>query len=344
MGRLVLGTALVLHGLAHTLAGLRAADRATEAWMFGGPLGSLQPWLVAVIWTVAAGGWVAAGLGRWGAAIARRWWRHAALGGFTASVVLLVLGWRGDAAIGMVMNVVLIGWAFHRWQPEKRLAAADRIPSRSRARMRQMGRGLAHTAASVFLAYLVLVLLARPFYLTWGSTAEELRRPLPGDGLIEPRNFVVQHAVTIHRPADQVWPWLIQIGQDRGGFYSYGWLENLFGLRIRNAERVVPEWQARAVGDFVPAAPPDWVGGRLARVAGWRVADLEPGRSLVLENWGAFVLIPVDENTTRFVIRSGIGLDGGVWARPLDLLLFEPPHFVMQRKMMLTIKQRAEQT
>jgi hypothetical protein len=115
------------------------------------------------------------------------------------------------------------------------------------------------------------------------------------------------------------------------------------GLKIVNADRIHPEWQAVAVGDTIFCCPPDWLG--LDRRFGWRIGFVEPGEVIVLENWGAFVLRSVGPTSTRLIVRTR----GGGESRPTDvvlapfgLLVFEPVHFVMQRRMLLTIKQRAE--
>jgi hypothetical protein len=127
------------------------------------------------------------------------------------------------------------------------------------------------------------------------------------------------------------------MGQDRGGFYSYTWLENLAGCHMRNADEVVPEWQELKVGDSVwlhPKAPPT------------KVAAIEPGRAIVLKGWGAFVLKPIDEKTTRLIIRSQGDYDPDLKNAALNFLLwrvvFEPAHFIMERKMLMGIKERAE--
>jgi hypothetical protein len=203
----------------------------------------------------------------------------------------------------------------------------------------------ANALALCAIAFTALVPLLRPVYLSWGSTAAELRAELPGDELAPAPDYQVQHAVTIAAPAEEVWPWLAQIGQDRAGFYSYSSLENLVGLRIRNAEAIHPEWQDIHAGSFVHAVPPGWLGGRFDRTGGWRVARVDPGRALVLETWGAFVLLPVDDQTTRLVIRSrGRAAPSAADAAlaPVGAMLFEPIHFLMQRRMMLGIKERAE--
>jgi hypothetical protein len=166
-----------------------------------------------------------------------------------------------------------------------------------------------------------------------------------GDPPLGRSHYRIDHAVTIDAPVETVWPWLAQIGQDRAGFYSYDWLERLIGARIYNSDVIVPEWQQREVGDLVRGAQPDYLGGVLGDDIGWRIRELHPGRALVLENWGAFVLEPVGSNATRFHIRSrgqGIPSLSGIAITPLGLLAFEPAHFIMEREMMLGIKRRAE--
>src|SRR6266545_4849315 len=105
-------------------------------------------------------------------------------------------------------------------------------------------------------------------YLRWGATDQEVRDPLAGDDLIRNADMVATRAITIHAAADRVWPWIAQLGQGRGGFYSYDWLENLVGCDIHSADRIVREWQDVAVGDEVKLHPE----------VGLEVAALEPGR------------------------------------------------------------------
>src|ERR1051325_3730952 len=127
------------------------------------------------------------------------------------------------------------------------------------------------------LAYWFLV---RPWHLRWGATDDELHQLLPGDALapLDPQ-LNATHAITINAPAADVWPWLVQMGQHQGGFYSYTWLENLVGCHMRNANWIKPEWQSLKVGDSVwlhPKAPP------------LKVLALDPGCSIVLEQLWAF--------------------------------------------------------
>jgi hypothetical protein len=193
-------------------------------------------------------------------------------------------------------------------------------------------------AAGAVAAAGAYALFVRPWHLRWGATEAELKMPFPGQRPEAPAPTVcATHAVTIEAPAADVWAWLIQIGQDRGGFYSYAWLENLVGCRLRNADRIVPEWQHLSEGDTVrlhPEAPP------------LPVTHLEPERALVLANGWGFVLKQVGPTTTR-LIAHGWGDDiPQIENRLLHFLywrvLFEPAHFVMERKMLLGIKKRAE--
>lgn len=199
---------------------------------------------------------------------------------------------------------------------------------------KRVGAGLAVAGAAGIAAY---VLGIRPWHLRWGATDEELKEPLIGDELTPNPKLRATHAITINAPARDVWPWLVQMGQTRGGFYSYTWLENLAGCHMRNADEIVPEWQQLKVGDSVwlhPKAPPV------------EVAAIEPGRALVLKPWGAFVIRPIDERTTRLIIRSQGDYDPDLKNELLNFLLwrvvFEPAHFIMERKMLLGIKERAE--
>jgi len=171
----------------------------------------------------------------------------------------------------------------------------------------------------------------RPWHLRWGATEEELSKPLPGDELVPHPAIESTRAITVNAPVEQVWPWLAQIGQDRGGFYSYEWLENLAGCQMDNAEVVHPEWQHREVGESVLLHP----------YFGMKVSSFEPNRAIVLEGWGAFVVEPIDEESTRVILRSRT--PGGL-VMLYYLLGVEIPHFIMEQRMLKGIKERAERT
>jgi hypothetical protein len=173
----------------------------------------------------------------------------------------------------------------------------------------------------------------------WGTTPSDLTRVMAGDGLLDRSTYSGTTAVVVDAAPEQIWPWLVQIGYQRGGLYSYDWLDRLFGYLDRpSATRILPEFQHLAVGDHIP----------LGRGPSWPVAVLEPNRALVLDmrNLGGFDwvwqfgLYPVDQNRTRLVSRSRV-CTKTVWAR-LATYAIEPAGFVMTRRMLLGLKQRAE--
>jgi hypothetical protein len=173
------------------------------------------------------------------------------------------------------------------------------------------------------------VLVIRPWHLRWGAEPEDEKRKLPGDELLPQDGIQILHAVTINAPVEKVWPWLAQLGQDRGGFYSYEWHENLAGCEMKNADRIHPEWQHRELGETVHLHP---AGGLKANV-------FQPGRALGLEGWGTFALEPLSSGRTRLIARGGMARRVGAIAYGL---LMEIPHFLMERRMLLGLKERAE--
>jgi hypothetical protein len=207
--------------------------------------------------------------------------------------------------------------------------------------MRCRDAGVA-TVVSAVAAYL---LIGRSWQLQWGASDEESGGPLPGDDLIAEADLTATRAITIRVPASQAWPWIAQIGQGRGGFYSYDFLENLVGCDIHSAERIALEWQDVEVGDEV----------RLAPQVSLQVAAVDPGRSLVLRGgipmggtappydftW-AFVLEDGPGETSRLLVRERYA-----YVRPWARLLVEPVEvvsFVMSQKMLRGIRDRAENT
>lgn len=198
-------------------------------------------------------------------------------------------------------------------------------------------------AATALVAATVAVPLLRSQLLRWGATPQEIAARLPGDDLVADARLTATRAITIDAPADDVWPWVVQLGQGRGGFYSYDALENLVGCDIHSADRVVDAWQDIAVGDEV----------RLHPGAGLAVADVETGRSLVLRGavavtdapppydftW-AFVVHDGPAGTSRLVVRERYG-----FAQARTALLVEPVAVVswfMTQRMLRGIRQRAE--
>lgn len=124
---------------------------------------------------------------------------------------------------------------------------------------------LAATAA-LSAAY---ALALRPVQLRWGATAQEAEHSQPGDGLIAHPDLCATRAITIRAPAERVWPWIAQLGQDRGGFYSYDLLENLAGCDIHSADRIIPQWQPSRPG-IRSGSHRRWLSRSLLRTQGGR--------------------------------------------------------------------------
>ncbi|MFN3706132.1 MAG: SRPBCC family protein [Thermoflexales bacterium] len=197
------------------------------------------------------------------------------------------------------------------------------------------------------------VLWLRPWHLRWGATDTEVLTWLPGDDLIERPKLSVTHAITIRAPVEEVWPWLVQIGQGRGGFYSYSWVEGLLGLDMRSARRVNPAWQNLHAADSVPLSPDGAVALPVDIVMPNRVLVMhtdQPAsrhRAVMLPSfyssltWG-FHLRPIDAQTTRLIERFHADWPPSLWRTVLIRLLFEPGAFLMQRRMLLGIRDRAE--
>lgn len=175
-----------------------------------------------------------------------------------------------------------------------------------------------------------------PWMRNWGSTAAEQQMVLPGDELMPHDSGQSTLAITIDAPADVVWQWLVQVGQDRAGFYTYTWLENLVGADIHNANEIHPEWQHLAIGDAWRLVPPDYLWG-VGKDAASPVLMIEPGHVLVLEMFGAHVIAPIDEHTSRLIVRGESGP-----ANLMTIMIVDPIVFTMERRMLLGLKARAE--
>jgi hypothetical protein len=196
------------------------------------------------------------------------------------------------------------------------------------------------------LGWLTVRYALRPFYINWGASSAEIRANYPGDELLLHPEKVTTRAITIRASPRQIWPWLVQIGADKGGWYSYTWIEGLLGCPITNADQINPEWQELRIGDSVKLCPDE------TRPPAYTVAAIHPDQALVighfqdgdqeagldpywLDTW-AFVLEPINAAYTRLIIRARFAGHDSI----MDFL--EPGIFLMERGMLLGIKARTE--
>jgi hypothetical protein len=198
----------------------------------------------------------------------------------------------------------------------------------------------------------VYALAVRPRLLTWGATEEEVRDPYPGDGLIPDTERGSIMATTIEAPPSRVWPWLVQMGLDRGGWYSWDWLDH---LGVPSAERIHPEWQQISVGDRLTSTP---------HSAWFAVAAIEPERFLALrasldlrgrsfdpagprprfysDSLWCFLLTEASPGQTRLVIGTYTQARPRLPFMVANLLFWEPAHWVMQVRQFANLKRRVE--
>ena len=227
-----------------------------------------------------------------------------------------------------------------------RAAVAAPVADRAR-RLGRAGLGAAQIASVLPAAPLL-----RHWYNRWGASREEAERSLPGDERVPRPQMSSTRAITIDAPPTEVWPWLAQIGQGRGGFYSYDELENLVGCDIHSTDQILAEFQRVAVGDVVRLAAKGGPSYRVDRVqppdllvlaAGSTdptAAESEPTDSVEFAATWQWLLQPVSEGArTRLVVRQRFR-----YPRPQSIMwhLVEPVNFVMERRMLYGMKSRAE--
>ena len=184
---------------------------------------------------------------------------------------------------------------------------------------------------------IVAVALLTPWMNRWGATDEEIAAVFPGDELVPDPAVFQNRAVTINADPEEIYPWIVQLDANRGGWYSYTWLEGLIGCKMTNADRIHPEWQNLQVGDEVNMCPngmpPAYV-----------VAQIHPNEAIVMghmegEEWVdlyQFVIVPQEDGASRLILRTRTMMVGPMWSA------VRPGAFLMERGMLLGIKERAE--
>jgi hypothetical protein len=200
-------------------------------------------------------------------------------------------------------------------------------------RIKKMVIGAGLLVVVALAAYLLII---RPWHLTWGATDEEVSRPMAGDAIVPDPSFNGTRAVTIKASPEDIWPWLLQMGYLRAGFYSYDSLDN---KGVPSAERIMPEYQHLRVGDEIPVSEGSFV----------TVVSMDPHRSMVWKfqsgAWGnstwAWGLYPQDKKHTRLITRLRIKYN---WfsSSIVSMLMVDVVELVMMRKCLLGIKRRVE--
>jgi hypothetical protein len=198
---------------------------------------------------------------------------------------------------------------------------------------------------AIFLLFIFYRFLLLPYIVSWGATQQEYSKQLYGDELIEHKNYKNTLAVAVHAPPSKVWPWIAQMGLHKGGFYSYTFLENLFGCQLKNANTIQTQWQNVQVGDFEPVCKSQ----EGKPNAGWRIAVVKEREALVWQGlngaeWMMGVYIDsIDANTSRLITRQQF-VYPKKWTVDwwLEKLWFEWAHCIMQHGMINGIKTRAE--
>jgi hypothetical protein len=170
--------------------------------------------------------------------------------------------------------------------------------------------------------------------LTWGATEQEALARLPGDELLEDADGLATRAVAINAPASAVWPWLVQMGPSpRGGAYTYDWIENLLGLNMHSADRVLSEFQHPEIGETIRYGSNSM-----------RIELIDPERAFAWRsedgNWVWIFSLREERGVTRLISRNRFRLP--TLLACVGMLLMEPASLVMERKMLLGIKERAE--
>jgi len=191
------------------------------------------------------------------------------------------------------------------------------------------------TIFSIIVLALIYVLLYRPWQLRWGATDAEIRRTLPGDETVARPSFNATRAVTIHAPAEAIYPWIVQMGVTRAGWYSYDLLDN---LARKSAETILPEFQNLQIGDVIPMSPD----GKY----GMGVKDFKKDQWLLWwdrkgDTTWVWEIHPEGTDRCRLITRVRMQYNWFSFSLPFSLLVefFDLP---MMRKCMLGIKRRAE--
>lgn len=176
----------------------------------------------------------------------------------------------------------------------------------------------------------------KPIITTWGASEKEIFMPMAGDD--KTLTITSTRAISINTPKSEVWKWLIQLGADRGGFYSYTFIEKAMGYETRHQEAIKPEFKEIAIGDVIRGSIDE---EKSIIPYNFRVLYVKPEETFVLEKWGTFLLKEISPGQTRLIIRSQEAESANQWVKIANYIEI-PLHYIMERRMLMGIKARVE--
>ena len=187
------------------------------------------------------------------------------------------------------------------------------------------------------LQFLIYGIFLKHIITTWGASETEVSMPMAGDD----KNLAITatRAISINASKPEVWKWLIQLGADRGGFYSYSFIEEALGYETRHQDAITPEFKEIKVGDLVRGS----INEKHSIVPyNFEVLYVKPGETFVLDNWGTFLLKEINGQQTRLIIRTQDAANKkNVWLKIASYVEI-PFHFIMERRLLMGVKARAE--
>lgn len=200
--------------------------------------------------------------------------------------------------------------------------------------MRRVRQFIKYTLILYAIIAVVYWIFIRPAHILWGATAAEQQMKYPADELITPKQVVTTRAISIKARKEKIWPWIAQTGQNRGGFNSYYWLENLFAAEMHNAGSIMPQWQNPQPGDTV----------YYGKEEGYElISFVKQNEYYSLGGWTLY-LDSVSADNTRLIVRyPSMEVKQNRMMKAFYYGLFEPLHFIMESGMMMGIKQKAEE-
>ncbi len=203
--------------------------------------------------------------------------------------------------------------------------------------MSQIMEFILNIALVIGVQIIVYAVFLRSKIMAWGASADEATMPLIGDDLAP--GISSTRAISVNAPISEVWKWVIQLGADRGGFFSYSCLEKVLGYKARE-ENPTLEFQEMEVGRNVPGSIDE---SKSVIKYNFRVVAVETGKSFVLENWGTFVLKEINSKQTRLIVRTHEPTLPDLIRKIADFF-FMPLHYIMERRMLMGMKAQVEGT